>query len=92
MVQYIGVSHNILGKSVPEFKGRTTRKKPVPEEGDLIQVPEELVNLYKDIYLTENLLFVNIIPFFLALIREICFTAVNHLANKKVETIFKAFK
>ena len=92
MVQEIGVAHNILGKSVPEFKGKTTRKKPVPEEGDLIQVPEELVKLYEDLYLTENLLFVNIIPFFLALIREICFTAVNHLANKKVETIFKAFK
>ena len=36
--------------------------------------------------------FVNGVPFFLALSRKMCFTDVNHLANRKLETIFKAFK
>jgi hypothetical protein len=35
---------------------------------------------------------VNRIPFFLSLSRKICFTAVNHLANRTVPHIFKAFK
>jgi hypothetical protein len=35
---------------------------------------------------------VNNIPFFLTLSRKICFTAVNHLADRTVPQIFKAFK
>ena len=36
--------------------------------------------------------FVNKIQFFLALSRKIYFTEVNHLANRTVPEIFKAFK
>jgi hypothetical protein len=35
---------------------------------------------------------VNKIPFFLTLSRKICVTAVNHLADRTVPQIFKAFK
>ena len=55
-------------------------------------MPEELVKLHKDIYLTADMLFVNVIPLFLTLIRKICFAAVKHLSNRNVETIFKTFK
>ena len=36
--------------------------------------------------------FVNNIPFLLTLSRKICFTAVNHLANRTVPNIFASFK
>jgi hypothetical protein len=42
--------------------------------------------------MTAYIFFVNQIPFFLTLSREICFTAVNHLSNRTVTTIFKAFE
>ena len=42
--------------------------------------------------MTADLLFVNGIPFFFTLRRKICFTSVNHLTNRKMETTFKAFK
>ena len=60
--------------------------------GDLVQVPEGLVTLHKDIYLTADMLFINGIPFFLKLIRKICLTSFNHIANIKVDTILKSFK
>jgi hypothetical protein len=44
------------------------------------------------VFLTADISSENIIPFFLKLSRKICFTAVNHLANITVLTIFKAFK
>ena len=50
------------------------------------------MKLHKCIYLMGDLFFVNSNPFFLALSRKIWFTYVNHLANIKVDTIFKAFK
>ena len=70
-VQHIDVDHNIWDNIVPYLKGKTNRKKPIPVAGDLVQVPEDLVKLHKDIYLTADLLFVNGIPFFLTLIFKI---------------------
>ena len=57
-----------------------------------VQVPEELVKLHKDIYLTADMSFVNSIPFFITLLSKIWFTAVNHIVNRKVGIIFKAFR
>ena len=36
--------------------------------------------------------FLNKIPFFVSLSHVIHFTAVNHLPNRKIDSIFKAFK
>ena len=92
MVHDIYVDHSIWGKSAPYLKLKTTKKKPIPVAGDLIQVLKELVKLHKDIYLMEDLFFVNSIPFFLNLSRKIFFSSVKHLANRELNSTFKAFK
>ena len=91
-VQDVDVAHNIWRKIVPALKVNTTRKKHIPVTDDLVQLPEYLVKLHKDIYFTVDMLFVNGIPFIIILSRKILSTAVNHLSNRKLETIFKAFK
>jgi hypothetical protein len=58
---------------------------------DYVKVPMELMKLHKEMFLTTDIFFVNKIPFFLTLSRKICFTAVNHLADRTVPKIFKAF-
>lgn len=57
-----------------------------------MKVPVEILKLRKEVFLTADLFFVNKIPFFLTLSRKICFTAVNHLSDRKIGTIFAAFK
>jgi hypothetical protein len=52
----------------------------------------EIIKLHREVFLTTYIFFVNKIPFFLTLSRKICFTAVNHLADRTVPHIFKAFK
>jgi len=91
-VQDIDVATKIYGKDIAALKGKTTRKKPMPVVRDLVKVPKEFMKLHKDVFLTADLFFVNKIPFFLTLSRVIYFTAVNHLQDRKVESIFKAFK
>ena len=91
-VQDIGVAHNIWGNCVTSLKLNITKKKPITIAGYLVQVTEEPMKLHKDIYFTADIFFVNSIPLFITLNREICLTSANHLANRKVETIFKAFK
>ena len=86
------MDHKKWGKSVPYLKENTTMKKPIPVTGDLVQVPGDLVKIHKDKDLKADLFFVDGIPLFLTLSWNICFTAVNHISNRKVETIIKAFK
>jgi hypothetical protein len=50
------------------------------------------LKLQKEVFRTTGIFFVNKIPFLLTLSPNICFTAVNHLAERTVPQIFKAFK
>jgi hypothetical protein len=91
-VQYIDVDLKIWGKNIAALKGKTTRSKSISVARDYVKVPMELMKLHKKVFLTTDIFFVNKIPFFLTLSRKICFTAVNHLADRTVPQIFKAFK
>jgi hypothetical protein len=91
-IQDIDVAMNIWGKNIAALKGKTTRSKTHPVARDCVKVPKELLKLQKEAFLITDIFFVNNIPFFLTLSREICFTAVNHLADRTVPQIFKAFK
>jgi hypothetical protein len=48
--------------------------------------------MHKIISMSIGIFFVNQIPFLITLGRIICFTTVTHLANRKLTSIFKAFK
>ena len=88
----VDVATKIWGKNIDSLKGKTTRSKPNVVARDLVKVPTKLLNLHKEVFLTADIFFVNKIPFLLTLSRKIYFTAVNHLANRTVPEIFKAFK
>jgi hypothetical protein len=91
-IQDIDVATKIWGKNIAALKGKTTRSKTHPVARDYVKVPKELLKLHKEVFLTNYIFFVNKIPFFLTLSRNICFTAVNHLTDRTVLQIFKAFK
>jgi hypothetical protein len=60
--------------------------------GDYVKVPKELLKLHKEVFLKTDIFFVNKIPFSLTISQKICFTAVNHLADRTVPQIFNDFK
>jgi hypothetical protein len=91
-IQYIDVATKIWGKNIAALKGKTTQSKTHPVVRDYVKVPNELLKLHKEVFLTTDIFFVNKIPCFLTLSRNICFTAVNNLADRTVPQIFKAFK
>jgi hypothetical protein len=91
-VDHVNTALKIWGKNVAALKGKTTRTKPDPVARDFVKVPVEILKLHKEVYITADLFFVNKIPFFLTLSRKICFTAINHLADRNVLQIFMAFK
>ncbi len=90
-VQDVEAVHKSWGKNVVTLKGKTTRTKPIDVARDFVKIPKELLKLHKEVFLTADIFFVNNIPFFITLSRKTCFTAVNHLPDRKVKNIFKAF-
>jgi hypothetical protein len=56
------------------LKGKITRSKTNMVARDYVKVPTELLKLHKDVFLTADKFFVDLIPFFLSLSRKICFT------------------
>jgi hypothetical protein len=91
-VQDIDLDLKIWGKNIAALKGKTTQSKTISVARDYVKVPLELMKLHKEVFLTTDIFFVNKNPFFLTLSRKIMFTAVNHLADRTVPQIFKAFK
>jgi hypothetical protein len=91
-IQDIYVATKIWGKNIAALKGKTTRRKMHPVARDYVKVTKELLKLHKEVFMKTDIFFVNNIPFFLTLSRNICFTAVNHFADRTVPQIFKAFK
>jgi hypothetical protein len=91
-VQDIDVALKIWGKHITALKGKTTRSKMMQVARDCVKVPLELMKLNKEVFMTTDLFFVNNNLFFFTLSRKITFTAVNHLVDRMVLQIFKAFK
>jgi hypothetical protein len=69
----------------------TTRRKTIPVARDYVKVPLDLMKLHKEVFLMTDILFVNKNPFLFILSRY-TFTAINHLADRTVRQIVKAFK
>jgi hypothetical protein len=90
-VQDIVTAHQIWGKNIAALKGKTTRHKSRHVATDFVKVPSAILKLHRYVTLAADLFFVNRIPFFLTYSRRICFTAVNHLADRFTKTIFKAY-
>ena len=88
----VDVALKIWGKNTAELKVKTTWSKPNTVARDSVKIPIDLRSLHKEVFLTLYIFFVNNIPFLFTLSRKICFTEVNHLANRTVPQTFVAFK
>ena len=51
----IKVAHAIWGKNINTLKAKTTRRKPQIVAGRTLRIPPEILNLYKEIYLTTDI-------------------------------------
>ena len=88
----IDIAQRIWGKDIAALKGKTVRKKPTPVQGNSMKVPRDFLRLHQDVFMTLDIFFVAGIPFLLTLSRKIDFTTVTHLADRKLETIYQAYK
>ena len=78
-----------LGKSGYAVAGKTTRTQPdevAPNEA-LVELPPTILNYYKDVVLSIDILFVNRVPFLATISRNIHYGTIAALPNMKIETL-----
>ncbi|MGL6132320.1 MAG: hypothetical protein ACRCZ9_11980, partial [Fusobacteriaceae bacterium] len=85
------VAKKVWGQNVASLKGKTTRKTPTHVNTDIVAVPAMIRDLHRNVTLAVDIFYINNIPFMMTLSRNLCFTTVTHLNNRKTETIYKAF-
>ncbi len=86
------VALKIWGPNIAALKGKTMHSKPEVVVMDIVRTPKEIREVQKIISMSIEIFFVNQISFFITLSRNICFTTVTHLANRKLVNVFKVFR
>jgi hypothetical protein len=87
----IVLAEKIWGPNIAALKSKATRSTPKPVTTNYLQVPRDISDLHKEVYLTTDIFFVNQVSFLLTYSRHLRFTTVTHLSDRKIQTIVYAY-
>jgi hypothetical protein len=85
-------AEHIFGPDVGALKGKTVHRTPERVNAGMINLPQVIMGRYRDVVLGGDIMFVNKIPFFMTISRNIWFATSESLANQSSETIIAAIK
>ena len=88
--EYIIAAERIFGPKVGSLMGKTVRRTPKEVQATYTNIPATIMSRYKEVTLACDIMFVNKLPFFVTISRNIRFCTSEFLANRKSNTIFKA--
>ena len=83
-------AEDIFGRDVGTLKGKTVRHKATWVEGFTVDIPAALMERYRTVTLSGDIMFVNKIPFFVTVSRNIKFGTVEMIENKRNKTLLLA--
>ena len=85
-------AERIFGPNLGSIKGKTVRTKPNSINITEIDLPDDIKDLYGNVELSGDIMFINKIPFFVSISHKIKFGTAEALKNRKRETILKAIQ
>jgi hypothetical protein len=83
---------DIFGRDKDSLKGKTTRQTLGGITTNITNMPMQIMAQYRDITLCIDIMFVNRIPFFMSISRNVRFITASVIDNRKAETLLKAIK
>lgn len=85
--KHIQAADDIFGPNIGALKGKTTRQKTGHVTGTIDPVPPDILHRHKDVTLALDIMFVNMIPFFVTISRDIRYATVGVLENRQMPTV-----
>ena len=82
----------IYGPNLGSLKGKTPRTNPPAVTIDQIDLPPDILSLYKDVTLSGDIMFLNKTAFLVTISHKIKFSTAEALNNRKQSTIFSAVR
>ena len=89
-MQDVETAEQIYGPDIAALKGKSVRRNPNQVIDDWIEIPEELCEIYHNLVLCIDIMFVNGIPFLMTIDCTICYCSVVLLENCTKEQLYKA--
>ncbi len=63
-------AHKIYGPDLANIRGKTAHRVPAHVHSDIVEIPQQILDNQKYLTLTADVMFVNTIPFLVALSRK----------------------
>jgi hypothetical protein len=90
--QDILTAEHIFGPDVGSLKGKTVRRQGPRTELEYVRVPDPIVEKYRNVIISVDLMFVNRIPFLVSISRNIKFGTAEMVVNQQSDTLMKALR
>jgi hypothetical protein len=81
----VNLALKTLGPDVATIKGKTTRRKPQPVVNNIIEIPDELLNIHREIELSVDGINVNGLQFFTTIAHDIYYRTAQYVKSTHYE-------
>ena len=88
----IQAAEDIFGPNLGSLKGKTVRRPNEHIRAGIAAVPSDVIELYSQVTIAIDIMFVNKVAFFITISRDLKFGTVESLTNRKVLTIRDCLK
>ena len=82
-------AHTIFGADIGSLRGKKVRKKTETVMSDYVAIPKQIKYRMKTIKLSVDIMLVNKIPFVVSLGKNMKFTTIENVVDRKLATLLK---
>ena len=88
----VAAADDIYGPNSGSLRGKTVHRPNSHVQTGVDGVPPEIMSVHQDVTLAADIMFINAIPFFVTVSRNIKFGTVHNLPDRQVPTLIKAIR